>query len=152
MTTIAFRNGVMASDTLVVGGDIKSHAEKMFVRQVGRGASKRKVLIGISGTIGPAMLFVEWYGKKSKPPERFLSMSDDCDFDAIVWDRGKLYEVDRECCPREITEPFCAIGTGAAAALGAMHKGATAQEAVRIAIKVDSLTGGTIKIMKVDAL
>lgn len=152
MTTVVFRDGVFASDTLVIGGDLKSHAEKMFVRTTGRGTNRRKVVIGVSGTLGPAMLFVDWYGKQSKPPERFLTMSDDSDFDALVWDRGKLFTFDRECYPMPITDPFYAIGSGAAAALGAMHKGASAVEAVRIAMKIDSQTGGSVKTIKVDSL
>jgi hypothetical protein len=46
---------------------------------------------------------------------------------------------------------FWAIGSGTSAALGALHAGASAEAAVRIAILVDNETGGEVNSLRVGA-
>jgi hypothetical protein len=51
----------------------------------------------------------------------------------------------------KITAPFYAIGAARAILIGAMAAGATAQEAVRIAVQYDKLCGGTVDTETLDA-
>lgn len=46
-----------------------------------------------------------------------------------------------------VNQPWFAIGSGAAAAMGALHMGATPLEAVKAASKVDSFTGMGFKTL-----
>lgn len=47
----------------------------------------------------------------------------------------------------EIKEQFIACGSGAKYALGAMERGATAEQAVKVAIKYDSASGGQTQVL-----
>lgn len=93
------------------------------------------------------MIFVDWYGKKTKPP----AVLSDADFTCLVLDEDGLWEFDSYCRAEQITEEFYAIGSGAKVALGAMHHGASAQEAVEIAKLVDPYTGGEVKTMELSS-
>lgn len=101
------------------------------------------MIIATAGEGPPGMIFVDWYGKKSKPP----AILSDSEFVCLVLDEDGLWEFDSYCRAEQITEEFYAIGSGAKVALGAMHAGATAQEAVEIAKLVDPYTGGDVKTM-----
>ena len=145
LTTIAFRNGIMAADTQETWGDNKFlTVEKIFIRTLGTKARPRDVLFGTAGGSYAGMAYVDWYGSPKTMPAFFRDLSDDEDFSILIWDRNKLFVVNWMCIKVEVAEPFYAIGSGAAAALGAMHMGATAVEAVEAAMKVDAHTGGTV--------
>ena len=51
---------------------------------------------------------------------------------------------DRLCRLEQLDEDFWAAGSGRQAALAAMHCGKSAVEAVRIAARIDSFTGGRV--------
>lgn len=145
MTTIAYRAGIIAADSQVTyeaprdksGGSSRKHkCEKLFRKK----AFGYPVIIATAGEVGPGMMFVDWYGKKGKPPAALA----DTDFTCLVLDEDGLWEFDSMCRAEKILDDFYAIGTGAKAALGAMHMGATAIEAVQVARLIDPYTGGPI--------
>jgi ATP-dependent protease HslVU (ClpYQ) peptidase subunit len=70
----------------------------------------------------------------------------------IVFPNGKLFVMNRAAVLVEFQSEFVAIGSGAAVALGAMAYGATAREAVRIAIEFDVYSGGEIQEVRLDDL
>lgn len=151
MTTIAFRDGYFASDSQYThsseddksGGSARKHVTmKLFRKRI----RNRDVILATAGDGSPGMLFVDWYGKRSKPPAELR----DADIEVLVWDGKKLLSFDGWCRSEEITEAFYAIGSGAKAALGAMHMGATSREAVEIAAKIDPYTGGDIVEMNLE--
>lgn len=142
MTTIAVRNGIMAADSRVThdseaGGTRLFRTEKVF--------RKGKVLIGLAGESEPGLIFLDWYGTGKEPPS--ILIAGDADFTALVLTRRGLYEYGKYCRPEKVLEPFYAIGSGCKAALGAMHMGANAQTAVRIACKIDPYSAPPIVVM-----
>ena len=54
------------------------------------------------------MIFVDWYGKKTKPP----AILAESDFTCLVLDEDGLWEFDSYCRAEQITEEFYAIGSG----------------------------------------
>lgn len=146
MTTIAYRAGILAADSQVTysgdesAGSRKHRCQKLFRKKAFGG----EVIIATAGEGAPGMLFVDWYGKKGKPP----AVLADSEFTCLVLDEDGLWEFDNYCRAEPITEEFYAIGSGAKVALGAMHHGASAREAVEIAKLVDPYTGGEVKTME----
>lgn len=149
MTTIAYRDGVIASDscathTTEAGGAVKLLCEKLYRKEVG--PEKRPVIIGTAGESMPALIFVEWYGSGKKPPKRIK----DTDFTCLILDGDQLFEADAWCVLEKIIAPFYAIGSGRKAALAAMECGKSAVEAVEIAAKFDPYTAGPFVTMRLN--
>lgn len=134
----------MASDSQITyssedAGSRKHACKKLFRKR----AFGYDVIIATAGEGAPGMIFFDWYGKKSKPP----AILADTDFVCLVLDSDGLWEFDKYCRAEKIEELFYAIGTGGNVALGAMHRGASAREAVEIAKLVDPYTGGEVVTM-----
>ena len=63
-------------------------------------------------------------------------------FQFIVAIGGEIFDVDQECSVSKNTSGVYAAGSGAAYALGALHAGADAYEAMEIASKLTAFTAG----------
>lgn len=143
MTTIAYRNGVIAADTR--GTDDEYHpgiyrTEKLFTVDGD--------IIATAGDDASGMMFVDWYGKKKngkrpKPPSALTEAG--ADFCVLVLTKDGLFWADKWCRLIKITDEFYAIGSGRAYAMGAMDHGATAEQAVHTAMKWDPNTGGNVE-------
>jgi hypothetical protein len=146
MTVIAYRDGILAADTLTTVETESGGARKFPCTKLYR---KGKNVIGVSGETFPALLFVEWLGSGNPRPTALIEGG--ADFSALVLNRKGLFEYDAYCIPEEIImrrgAHFYAIGSGAKAALGAMYQGATAMVAARIACKIDYHCGEPIEHM-----
>lgn len=130
MTTIVATRDMIAGDTKL-SGDINSHATKVF--------KHRGAVVGIAGTYAFCMDFVKWW-KAGADSDNVPDMEE---VDAIVLTTdGRLLCFNHHNTFFEINDDFTAIGSGAAAALGALHAGATPQQAIKIAGKIDPGTGG----------
>lgn len=145
MTTVAFRDGVMACDSRYsetsVGG---TRGPKVFRKKIG----KREVLIGIAGDVFAAMLFVDWYGTSNADLYKTLTEMTEDSFGILIWDGKRLLEANHYCRPCELGEPYYALGSGGVHAITAMDCGKTAIQAVQMAIKRDIHSGGRIVSMK----
>ena len=145
MTTIVYRDGVMAADSRVTitteaGGARVGRCEKLY--------RVKGCIIGTAGESAPGLVFIDWYkaGRKNdKVPEALILGS--ADFTALVLTPHGLFEYDRWCRGEKILNKFYAIGSGAKAALGAMHMGANAIRAVRIACEIDPYSSPPIVSM-----
>src|SRR5258708_6787058 len=67
MTTIAFKNGVIAADSRVTvdseaGGSRNFHTEKLFRRQVIINGVGQEVIMATAGESAPGSLFVQQFG------------------------------------------------------------------------------------------
>jgi hypothetical protein len=146
MTTIAFRDGVMAADSRCVDANMGIHkATKLFQVQVGR----QSHLLGGCGCPEAIGLFVDWYGSRDTGVfQRLTSLHSEADFTVLIWTGRKLSWVDRIMRITELDEPYAAIGSGAAHAITAMDCGKNAVTAVRMAAKRDSSTGGRVVSLK----
>ena len=136
MTTIAYRDGVLASDSQATECGLKSSVQKIF--------RLKDCDIAITGELYTAMKFVQWYGNRKED----VTFESDDDFECIIFADGKLYSVDRNKILIELRlfeGSYFAFGSGRDYALGAMKMGATAVEAVKIAAEFDSSTGGDIQ-------
>lgn len=133
MTTIAVKDGVIASDSLV-RHDVTYKGRKLFRTKRG--------IIGIAGALGEGEKFVEWYNDRRKRVPAFESSDE---FSALVLTpSGKVELWDASVRGEEIMTGCLAIGSGAAYAMGAMMAGASAPEAVKIACELDPDTEGPI--------
>lgn len=128
------------------GGSRVYACRKLHRKTVAVGARREVVVIGTAGEIGPAALFLEWYGSGKPVPAAFADEASD--FDALVMTPRGVFRWDRFCRPERVLERFAAIGSGSKAALGAMWAGATAAQAVRYAAKVDPYTDGRVVSMR----
>lgn len=149
MTSIAYRDGVIAADSretycTEAGGSTVNRCEKLFRKRVGR----REIIIGTAGGSYAGMIFVDWYGSGKPIPDVLHDLDLEEDFDVLILDRSKVYVCNHLCRPVEVIEPFVAIGSGRKAALAAMHCGRSAREAVRIACLLDPYSAPPIVTMR----
>ena len=144
MTTIAYRDDVLAGDTqITVGSSIGGHMQKVF--------RKGRLLYAMTGCSGLSDSFRSWVNGGLVGPAPDMK---DGDADAngvlfpggdlVVWRFNKAWTAHRA--------PFFAFGSGQDFALGAMAQGATAEEAVRIAAQFDTASGGKVTVLRRDGL
>lgn len=150
MTTIAYRDGVMASDTAVTLGDtLVGGIQKIF--------SVNGHIIGASGgreAIVPLLKWIEDGMDAANMPT--FPADDDAGFYAIIVDRAEPEKICYYWTTKKgtvIVDPieaeYFAVGSGKFLAMGAMAHGAGAQGAVRAAIKHDPHSAGPMNIMHV---
>jgi hypothetical protein len=146
MTTIAYRDGILATDsqlTVDTGSGARKHScRKLFRKRITEGKKSYDVIIATAGESSPGMVFVDWYGSGKPIPDLFLHIGGD--FTCLVLTPRGLLEFDVYCRGELVESEFYAIGSGAMAALAAMHCGKSAVEAVRVAARIDPYTGGRI--------
>lgn len=134
MTTVVFRSGIMASDSCITAGDVRVYDTSKLVRL------KDGSIAGYAGCPHDAVAIVKWLNGKDV----------DVDFTKtsfLVYTKGKkllLYDTE---FPLEVKAPYLALGTGTGPALGALYMGATAIEAVKAAIAIDTKSGGKVHSM-----
>lgn len=153
MTTIAFRDGVMAADSqMTSNGNYYATVEK--IKRLSCGG-----LYACSGDADSRELFNlidtrTLLGQMPSVPE-LLELELDANA-IVILPNGKAYEVcvkhesDRKRAEAlEMNAPFLATGSGWELAMGAMAMGASAKEAVKIACQFDVHSGGPIKTKKI---
>lgn len=139
MTTIAWRDGILAVDRQITSSDFGEAADYKLAL-----LPNREVAIAICGNMDIGLLFIDWYGKYVKDKEEKFSV--DCiggspyycavvvkviaeapsAFELAWWGNAKFP------IPRNPDE-YYAEGRGSEAATGAMYCGADAIMAVRAA-------------------
>ena len=134
MTTIAANRLMLAGDQKCTDDDKSFRTRK--IRKIG------DALVGAAGT-GPAIgKFFRWL--ESGGQDDHPKFAKDDELAALVVTPDGLFVYDTSCTPEEILDEFYAVGTGAQAALAAMHLGCQPDKAVEIACKVDNNTGGPV--------
>lgn len=132
MTTIAYRDGVLAADTLATSNGLRDdYGTKVW--RVG------KVLVAAAGTRALCLKFREWVAAGMDGESPFAKGDGN---GIVVSDAGIVCWSENGCWP--VGQPFYALGSGYQVAMGAMEMGATAEDAVRAAIKWDTSSGGEI--------
>lgn len=127
------------------GGTRLRSCEKLFRKYIGKGKARHEVLMGFFGESSPALLFLDWYGSGKPVPDVFGDMN--ADFGVLIYSKHGLFEADAYCRPEKVIEKFWACGSGSKAALGALHMGASARQAVAIACKIDPYSHSPITFM-----
>lgn len=143
MTTVVYCKGVMACDGLISrnGVIVETYAKK-FHR-----ATDGSVLM-TCGDLMKFKRFTEWYEHQSAEMPSLTSYEGTQTL-IIVMRRDGVWEYDADGIS-SVSGDFTAWGSGFAAALGALHMGASALEAVIAASKVDCYTGGAITEMRLE--
>lgn len=145
MTTIAYRDGVMAADS----GARNSGACIPWAQKLARGHDG--TLYGVSGSAAESTMFLEWVrdgvhtGKEQPKPRP----TGECQSSFIVLVAPVIGPL------RLITAygdesyyaPYFAIGAGAATALGALYAGASAEGAIYAALCHADGASGTVNII-----
>jgi hypothetical protein len=150
MTTIAYRDGVLASDSQETrtgeeSASLKLSCQKLFRVQTTRFntppgvGDPQDVIVATAGESSPGMAFVYWL---QTDHDEFPEWLRESDIAILVLTQNGLYEYDGCGLGQKRTERFYAVGTGAPYAFGAMERGASASEAVAIAAMYDPYTGG----------
>lgn len=142
MTTIAYKNGEIAGDTLAAAGQFKCGS----VIKVAQSPDGR-ILGGAAGDATFCHAFLEWIerGAPGKPPEA-KSSEDGTDCGIVSYpDRLVIVEADGfwEC-----QDDMAATGGGAPIARAFMIAGHSAGEAVHAAMKVHVFTGGDVIVFR----
>ena len=140
MTTIAYRSGVLAGDSQATDDQLWQ-TNKIHRLSTSAG----KLLVGFAGDTFAALVFIEWLkNDQSRKPD----ISNE-DFEAIVVaETGRVTIWNQSLIPWSPEGKFFAIGSGGKVAMGAMHAGKGAMEAVRIACKVDPYTRGPVRSLR----
>jgi ATP-dependent protease HslVU (ClpYQ) peptidase subunit len=153
MTTIAFRDGIIAADSRTTtdteaGGTRVFTCQKLYPKKVKLDGLEEDVILATAGESAPGELFTEWFGTgKDVSDMRDTFVLGQADFTVLVLKTDGLYEVDMYCHLTRILDKFYAVGSGAKAAMGAMFAGADARRAVEIACKIDPYSAPPIVTM-----
>ncbi len=133
MTTVAYKNGIIAADTLGSRGNY-NHSRCVKI------AKRGPLLAGGSGSSAYLQTFFAWFRNGCVGPAPAMS----CPKEDDVWAEGFVVLPNDQIgifgAYQWAINPyagFYASGSGAPLALGAMGAGATAEEAVRVAIMFD---------------
>ena len=133
ITCIAYKNKIIASDTLISAGNIKVGNTRKIVK------TPDGWLAGACGDADYLFNFLDWarlIGEKTPKSGK--------DSDAILIDpEGNIYYYYGDTF-RKLTDDYMAIGCGSQCALTAMWLGFDATKAVEAAIKFNTGCGGDI--------
>ena len=152
MTTIAYDSklGIVAADSQEVSGCDKYNCQKLF--------RSRGHVIATAGGSYAGMIFVRWFESWNEDGEPdwddhpdLINLDWEEDFECLVIGPDKTcYMVNRLFVPNDATgDRFVTLGSGGSAARGALFAGATPVEAVEIAKRIDTYTGGEVKYEKI---
>jgi 20S proteasome alpha/beta subunit len=138
MTTIATDGKTIAADSYATGDYCIHHVQKLFDVPGG--------ILGVAGFIATAVEFVEWLKAENHeidPPKMEGTSA------IMLTHKGEVWFYDETHVPFKNMGPCAAIGSGAQAALAAMHLGYSPRDAVKVAALVDPCTGGTITSLSI---
>lgn len=132
MTTVVYRNGVLASDSGVYDRGVRCGAAQKAAR------SPNGWVGGVTGCLGDCSTFLDWL-KSGMEGEAPAFKDEDSEAilvspsGAIEWlgHGGKRFPIEAE---------YYALGSGFAVAMGAMEAGADAVLAIHVACKLDVYT------------
>jgi hypothetical protein len=139
MTTIAYRDGIMAGDTLVADEEVRFPCHERKVHRLSDGS-----LVGLCGDLAQTQAFLGWLR---------AGMPGDCPpfdkSDAVIARPGRALifcEGGRFSTLAEV--PYVALGSGRLLALGCLWHGGSAAEAVRAGIAHDIASGGKVHTVR----
>src|ERR1700723_102109 len=141
MTTIVYRDGVLAADTRGEHGGWISPTRFSKITRLDDGR-----LVAISGNYNYWTKFLTWLLDpiKDQPDLKEEATA------IVITPNGEVRRYEQTSY-HVVDAPFVALGSGAPPALGALHAGATALEAVRIAGLVDPYTGTDIESLRLQS-
>lgn len=152
MTTIAYKDGVMAADTLVSDGNARAG----FVDKIGKvpldtSTHFRCAVYGTTGSVRDFVLVKRWADEHGLAEEFAPAIAENTAILMISTDR-QAWHIDGKApwVPLRLIDGCSVLGSGGPEAMGAMLAGATAIEAVAIAARLDAHTQGPIQSIGLD--
>jgi ATP-dependent HslUV protease subunit HslV len=144
VTTIAYKDGVVAADTQITTGGGWRASSVQKIHRAG------PYIFGGCGDLGDLEMFRSWV-KKGLPGAAPIFTDDDSECFIIMPDRSIVCLLSKGKVMREYAD-YYAWGSGCRFAIGAMACGASAEDAVRIAAKHDCGTGldGGMTVLRLD--
>lgn len=139
MTTVAFRAGQLAADTLIAYNSI-TNGSRQKIAQCGRFAV---ALAGPAWLRQPLETWCSLGCPEDDVPDVLINNQNSFASLIVDTETGELFEFDNGF-RIPIHADYTAIGSGAMLALGAMAHGADAEEAVIAAARHDKNTGGPV--------
>lgn len=143
MTTIAYKDGIIAYDSRATAGDVILDDD--FEKSVDFEGAK----FFLAGAISDFEKFVECFIHDRKPPKD-MDVSAFVVFDNTLW-KASVDNIGLWKHKLEINKAY-AIGNGEQFALAAMDLGRSAKDAVQAAIKRDTKTGGKVRTFDIRGL
>lgn len=146
MTTIAYRDGLMAADTqLTIGGHIRTKSDPKIVTLsnglvLGAAGKTHKIVIATEFLKNPY-----WIENLDKMPNPETTKG----WEGIAAWKGTVYFFQGDCIPNLMVSPFYAIGSGWELAHAAMAMGLSAPDAVKFASELDVYTNAEVQIVNV---
>jgi 20S proteasome alpha/beta subunit len=135
VTTIAYRDGIMAADRMVTGNGIYDGDVTKIMRLTDG------TLFGASGASHLKKALITWI-ESGMAYETRPKDFDQVEFEGIlVKPNGSVFFIEKGFTSFEIDAEYVATGSGRELALGAMAFGATAEQAIDCASKHDTKTG-----------
>lgn len=132
----------MVSDSQTSGEGVKVNCRKTY--------RIKGWLVGAAGRVDDIEAIVEHVkgsdtikGGFSSVKSSKLKLEEEVEF-LVLSPGGKIYVSENGAPLYEVTDSFCAIGSGAQGALVAMNLGCSPSEAVKQVMKVDPMTGGRL--------
>jgi len=147
MSTVAYKGGVMACDARSSnGGEYQTG-----VMKIGR---TKHFLFGYAGVLNNLYPLFDWLCREAEGPadgpihpSYFYQVAEKCETDpeagsALIADKdGNLWSLTTDGLASPQPRGFDAIGSGGAYAVGAMLSGASAFDAVQVAVQCDVYSG-----------
>lgn len=140
MTTIAYRDGIMAADSGCFNDDLyEGEVDKIWTLQDGG-------FLGCCGEYGAILKVVDWLAAGGDPARK-PRLSRDSEFAGLlVKSSGQVLHYQLRLRPLPITADFHAIGSGRKIAIGAMAADVTAERAVEIACHYDRMSMTPVRL------
>jgi ATP-dependent protease HslVU (ClpYQ) peptidase subunit len=141
VTTIAYRNGVMAGDSLATTGGTRFCGIRK-VHKLANGA-----LLGVTGDVTRAMRLVRaLHDTQGRLNDDVSDLARKCD-GVYVHPKGTVWVLEGGGFYEAFAE-FLATGSGMDYALAAMKMGAGARKAVEVACELDIYSGAPVDVVK----
>lgn len=139
MTTISFKDGIMAADSACSEDDTNLGRIKKVYR-IG------KCIIGMCGETSSFQGFADWFRDGADDAETF-PWSGDWSALVVAPDKPITLYGNESMTPLVFSkkDKYIAIGSGMDVALGCMYNGGSAKDAVKAAIKHNTSTKGPVR-------
>lgn len=141
MTVIAYKDGTIASDSLVTDDN---YVRSFYMKKITK--SKKGCIGGAVGNASFVTKFLEWIKKDTtKVHCPLFEFKNDMDEGIIILPNKEILYFN-SISPIKINNAFIALGSAYQLAIGAMDYGANAAQAVSVAIQHSIVCGGEIHI------
>lgn len=146
MTTIVYRDGVMAADSRAYAGDSSTIGMKTKIHRLDDGT-----LFGASSNaVGADGILRRWVEAGCLPAQASDMKPDTFEVLLVRPNGDVFYAHDNLGLTGPLTADFFAIGSGDKYAKGALRMGASAVKAVEVASLEDAWTGGPICFLRLE--